>query len=444
MRRERGKGSVLILALALVAVLTLVATAFIITARLESRAATNGLRGVQAEASCRSGLAAAIYRIELTGDLYSNLDDEDKWHAYWEKDEPLGVRKENLCPTSWVDHYGDGRMKGRRWPMPRVSVLDGSVKRLKRIRGFAAEYYVAVADLDGKLRTGPKNWIDPTLLADADIQEMYKSLFVAAHGDARAQTIATDIVSRVEPLWSLGQMRPTFSLADKDELTSAESALTTYPRKLLAGEHPAVNVNTARRDVLKAVVLNVPGLNQDDGTGVLYADRVADKLISNRPFESRKDMEKALVELGQKAWNGSGTLPAGYTAEDDKLSEQQLNDLLNNLAGDNSAAIDESELDRAAKPGLYSRDFDNSETGDHTKGDHTALATDDETVAATWGTEVKFVSRFYHIYVLGRTVADDAEQRVMSERRLHAVYDAGTRRVLWLRWNHEAKANAGY
>jgi len=81
---------------------------------------------------------------------------------------------------------------------------------------------------------------------------------------------------------------------------------------------------------------------------------------------------------------------------------------------------------------------DSSDGGDHTKGQ--ATSTDP---VATWGAEVKFVSRFYHIYVLGRTVADDAERRTMSERRLHAVYDAGTRRVLWMRWNHEAKANMG-
>ena len=114
-----------------------------------------------------------------------------------------------------------------------------------------------------------------------------------------------------------------------------------------------------------------------------------------------------------------------------------MNDLLNSLAGDNSAAIDASDCDDADN-GVYRWDFDNNNGGGAAKGE----ATSDQSTA-TWGTEVKFTSRFYHIYVLGRTVSDDAEERVMSERRCHAVYDAGTGRILWLRWNFAAKANMG-
>ena len=71
MRGVRERGSALILSLVIAAVLALLATAFIITARTERRAAVNTLYGAQAEAACRAGLASAIYQIELSADTYA-------------------------------------------------------------------------------------------------------------------------------------------------------------------------------------------------------------------------------------------------------------------------------------------------------------------------------------------------------------------------------------
>lgn len=426
MARGARRGSVLILAMALVAALSLVATAFIITARLESRAATNALRGLQAEGACRAGLAAAISRAQQLYDLGSAVAvySTDSWHEHF-----YDASGPDLCPDSWVEHYdpavAKSEMKARRWAMPRTTAGDpasAGVKQLKRARGFSAEYYVAVADLDGKLHCNPKNWIDPALLTDAEIQEIYKSLFKAEHGEARAQTIATSIVTRTEPLWSLGQMRAAFSLADKDEMKSAESALTTYPRKLSAGERPAVNANTVRRDVLKAIVLKVPGF-----TDTLAAN-VADKLIGNRPLPGRAKLEEALDDLAPN--------PIG----DGTLSEQQFNDLLNSLNYKEPsiyASNGKHSTGTGGDSGVYEYDFDNLDPNTQNKGGDKTSAVPE----ATWGAEVKFVSRFYHVYVLGRTVSDEAAPRTMSSRRCHAVYDAGARRVLWLRWHFYRAAN---
>jgi hypothetical protein len=427
---------VLILAMVLVGVLVLVATAFLILARLEARAATNSLRGAQAETAARAGLAAAIYQISATQQSCYGIDAGGGWHAHF-----YDAAGPDLCPDSWVQHYDATapmrRMTARRRVLPRVEAGDpsaGNVKALKRARGFASEYYVAVADLDGKLRVNPKNW--GTLIAadDAKLRAMLRCFL-------STDALADKVRDRTLAVWSIGAMRAAYALADAGEMSEVEGFVTPYPRRLAdlapATSRPPVNINTARKEVLLALVLNVPGF--DAGT---LADDVAAKLIAKRPFADRREMEKALVELGQKAWNGPpSSLPAGYEAKDDVLTEQQLNDLLNSLAGDNSESVNESDLDRAAEAGVYTYDFDNSQSGDHTKGDHTVDGAGPVSSDYTWGTEVKFTSRFFHVYVMGRTVAEDAERRTLAERRLHAVYDALTRRVLWSRWHFYTRAN---
>lgn len=429
--RCRQRGSALVLAMVLVFVLVMVALAFIITARTESRAATNALRGQQAEASCRMGLAAAVYRIERTCALYSDLSDTGGWHgAFYDAAGP------DLCPASWVEHYdaaqAGGLMTAKRWPMPLVAAGDPSppeVKALKRQRGFTADYFVAVADLDGKLRVNPKDW-DTLISADADkLKTMSRVWLDSAEpfksDAARADTVAGNIAACGTTLRALGEMRAALALADGDETAAVESFLTVHPRSLPASRRPPVNVNTAHHATLKAIVRNVPGF--DDPVDDSKTVAVAAKLCAKRPFPDRKAMEAALAELGRPAWN-----PAGV--DDVIQSEAQMNDLLNSLAGDNSAPVDASDYDDAGMPGYYHYDFD--------KDGDTSERTSDQ-ASATWGTEVKFASQFYHVYVLGRTTAADDPERVMSQRRLHAVYDAGAHRVLWLRWNFEARANMG-
>ncbi len=425
------KGSVLILAMVLVAVLALLATAFILVARVESRAATNSLRGMQAEAACQAGVAAAIYQIGETCSTCYSLDSATGWHGYF-RDTAAGAP--NLCPDTWVQHYdatqAGHEMTAKKVSLPRVAAGDtssGTVKKLKRVRGFASEYFVAVADLDGKLHSNP--WHIDNLLDDTapehQTQDMLDSLLLPV-------VVRDAMVNDLTPHYSLGELRATLlvagfnddGLTDKNELNLGEDFFTIYPRvaalavKGDAGR-PAVNVNTARRVVLEAIVLNVPGL--DGGT---LASDVAQKLVDKRPFASRKDMEAAIDDLAPA--------PLG----DDTLTEQQFNDLLNSLAGANAAG--ESDYDLPASPGVYEYDISASSTSG---GARTMVGVGPVSADYTWGTEVKFHSRFFHIYVMGRAVADDTKQRTLSERRVHAVYDAATRKVLWQRWHFYPKSN---
>ncbi len=442
----RRRGSVLVLAMILVAVLALIATAFIITARLEGKAATNSLRGVQAETACQVGLAAAIYQISATHQSCYRLDSATGWHGYFRD---TAATAPDLCPYTWVRHYDATQpgheMKAKRWQLGRIAPGDtssGSIQKLKRTRGFTSDYYVAVADLDGKLHANP--WYYYNLLDDTapehQTQDMLDSLLLPV-------LVRNAVLNDSTSHYSLGSLRAEVlatgftdnSMTSKNELNLVEDFFTIYPRVAsitVKGDvgRPAVNVNTARKEVLEAIVLNVPNL-------AAKAAVIAQKLVDERPFADRKDMEKALVELGQKAWNGPpSNLPPGYEAKDDVLTEEQLNDLLNSLAGANTA--NESDLDRPGDPsGIYSYDSDNSQSGDHTKGDHTVDAVEPLSADYTWGTEVKFTSRFFHIYVMGQTVADDAERRALAKRRVHAVYDALTRKVLWKRRHFYPKAN---
>lgn len=58
----------------------------------------------------------------------------------------------------------------------------------------------------------------------------------------------------------------------------------------------------------------------------------------------------------------------------------------------------------------------------------------------TWSTELRFTSRFFHIYVLGRGW-NVGTGEAAGVRRLHAVYDAEKDRVIWLRWNISSRGS---
>ncbi|MHC4916119.1 MAG: hypothetical protein ACYTGB_11580 [Planctomycetota bacterium] len=424
---SRSKGSVLILAMILVAVLALIATAFIISARLEARAATNALRGVQAEAACRAGLAHAVARVQAVYDLggaislYHAGGDSDAWReAFYDASGP------DLCPDEWVRHYDSSEtnsgMTAKKFPMPRGGSASAQFEQIKRARGFVAEYYVAVADLDGKLRVNPKNW--DTLISSDDDKLRNMLLCFIADG-SRAETIR----DYTTPIWSPGSMRRVYALPDAAAMTEAESFMTVYPRKLSdldpPTDRPPVNVNTARENVLRAILYNVPGLGDAQLTAVVG------KLTGGRPFADRNAMEAAIDDLAPA--------PVG----DATLTEEQFNDVLNslNFKGPSVYANDGNKATSTeGVSGVYEYDFDPPPAGSppaQTGGDKTS-----DQASATWGTEVKFTSRYFHFYVMGRTLDPTrSPPEPRATRRLHAIYDARIRRVLWSRWNFYAKAN---
>ncbi|HOX07785.1 MAG TPA: hypothetical protein PK280_15400 [Planctomycetota bacterium] len=414
------RGSALILSLVIAAVLALMATAFLITTQVEGQAAANTLRGGQAEAACRAGLAAAIYRVEISAGLYAadpgHLPD---WHSHF-----FNAAGPDLCPPSWVDHYGtsftNGAMVAREFEL-----TPGD--KLKSQKGFRAKYYVAVADLDGKLHCNPASIAN--LLDGAGTQSMLAAMGLSAGAVA---VIAGDHHPRRAP----GELRlPLVPVVPAAEWNDAEKFLTVYPRvtapdPLAAGSislaNSRVNVNTARIEVLAAILSQVPNLAAG------HAAALATHLTGRRPFGGRGELEDALYAVGPA---GALTLP--ITA--DRLSETEFNNVLNSLNGTEPsiyATDGDVPTRKTGNSGLYRVQFSGGAYAGQASGTTDATGPGD-----CWGAEVKFTSRFFHVYVLGRTVSQEGSGRVLAERRLHAVYDAGAHKTLWLRWNFGAKAN---
>ena len=58
----------------------------------------------------------------------------------------------------------------------------------------------------------------------------------------------------------------------------------------------------------------------------------------------------------------------------------------------------------------------------------------------TWSTGLKFRSRFFHIYVIGRGWNENVGEPA-GVKRLHAVYDSQEARTVWLRWNLSSRGS---
>ncbi len=429
MRGVRERGSALILSLVIAAVLALLATAFIITARTERRAAVNTLYGAQAEAACRAGLASAIYQIELSADTYAVTPQHlPAWHSHFFDASGPDLCLDMLSGKQWVEHY-DASLADAGMTAKEVSLVPTTP--FKRQKGFSAKYYVAVADLDGKLHCNPR--FLSNLLTDPQTDGMVAALGLPASAEAALSTDAT-------ANWSLGQLRTKLIAAgitddsgtSENELNLGEKFFTTYPRVLdfsggkgaISAELGRININTARKEVLKAI------LSQISALAAGHDSALADYLAAKRPFANRRKLEDAIYDVGP-----AGTKDLPTTA--DRLSERELNNILNSLNGNYSSiyATDGNvTAETEGTSGMYKLEFDAGVLKTQDQG-----ATDATTFADTWGTEVKFTSRFFHIYTLGRTLAENG--RVVAERRMHAIYDSETNKVLWLRWNFGPKAN---
>jgi len=237
-------------------------------------------------------------------------------------------------------------------------------------------------------------------------------------------------------------------LGDCNELDGAEFAIV--PR-------PAINVNTAPEKLLAVVFWYTGGTLLGEHLGAALA-RYLCALRAERPFANRHELEEAirratgddaLVDLGDTAYDPDDDLP-GPTS----LTEYQFNDVLNSIApvyrGMSSAVANaQSAYDRPGEPGVYEFDgwppfgVDGLSPGpSQTGGANSGLGRN-----VTWSTELKFTSRFFHIYVVGRGWSAG---KAAGVRRLHAIYDArpdsnppgsSPGRIIWMRWNLSSRGS---
>lgn len=459
------RGSALIMAIVIAAVLAVVATAFIVTVRVEHKAATNALRGLQAEAACRAGLAAAVgrialcYSLEQTANAVYSVDTLGSWHEYFysdNADKPDFCQ--DLCPDTWVAHYdatfAKRGMKGKRFLMPVADAGDPAAA-LKRQKGFTAEYYVAVADLGGKLHVNPGRW-DAKEQTPGDLKlltELWaKPLLLDSHEN---EIISGMIDLNAAKFYSIGELISRYANSKPgDPITRAEAnvlegCLRVHPLGDALDQAAdekwqwrAININTAKKQTIEAILSQVPALKAAGHVADLAT--YLDTMRKTKLFAGRRALEDAIYDIAPA---GANKLPSG-----EKLSEKELNDVLNSL-NYKEPSIYASDGDVSADPkksgtsGVYEVKFKEDPPGTWSYEAQSGGEKTSDQASATWGTEVKFASRFFHIYVLGRTTdaagteGVDKPRRVMAERRLHAVYDARDRKVLWQRRHFYPKAN---
>ena len=118
------------------------------------------------------------------------------------------------------------------------------------------------------------------------------------------------------------------------------------------------------------------------------------------------------------------------------LTERQFNDFLNSAAA--GADPDESAFDEPLAPGVYS--FDGWEPFADGVGPAQTGGSRTNASGVTWSTELKFRSRFFHVYVIGRGWNENVGEP-SGVKRLHAVYDSDKERVVWMRWNLSSRGS---
>jgi hypothetical protein len=250
-----------------------------------------------------------------------------------------------------------------------------------------------------------------------------------------------------------------------DTLTVAGDASARAPGTVWARTlRPAVNVNTAPEKLL-AELLKPPMRLEDDAVEADSesddkAEALAKLICERRPFADRHELEDIVFRAtGSDGVEDLGDYHATLAA-DTHLTERQFNDILNSIAGvltEEESAFDEPSA-TGGVPGVYSFDgwepYQSGEVGpSQTWGDCSAadgtLADHAGTPATnvTWSTELKFDSRFFHIYVIGRgwnesEDENDPKSTPTGVKRLHAIYDSRPPgRIIWLRWNLSSRGS---
>lgn len=428
------------------AALAVAATAFALFMNEANMAAANSAHLVRAELAARSGLEHAIRAIETCLATYSfvssergamdaagNLCDDPSdpragWYRYFQGDELI---------AKLSDEY---EIRGRRFELP---WLGGEAR---------AEYVVHVRDLDGLLHANLVAWGTDTYQY-GDARALVKAVAESCAGLADGSLLAEQ--SAGVSFSSLGELALRAFVGAPSgarERYALQRFFTVYP--VDSPSRPPVNVNTAP-EALLAKILEPPLLwdDEDDGISRAKARALAKYLCAWRPFRGRHDFEDAVRRVsGDDAVDDLPDMPDTDPLDpyDNHLTERQFNDILNNSAG---APVEDhdSSYDDPSAPGVYAFDgwegFSGSGEGPHQTGGECSapdgrLASWPDPAAAnvTWSVELKFTSRFFHVYVLGRAWNPEANTAVPS-RRCQAIYDAESNRVVWFRWTLSSKGS---
>ena len=224
---------------------------------------------------------------------------------------------------------------------------------------------------------------------------------------------------------------------------------------------PAINVNTAPEELLTEVFLAISTMRASGKPLSRALARYLCTLRALRPFANRHELEEAvrratgddaLVDLEDTAYDPDNDLTSPTF-----LTEYQFNDVLNSIAPayrgmSQLVANAQSAYDKPGEPGVYEFDgwppfgagstaYGPSQTGGFRSSNRNV----------TWSTELKFTSRFFHIYVVGRGwVKGAGGGSPAGVRRLHAIYDAkpdsnppgsSPGRIIWMRWNLSSRGS---
>jgi hypothetical protein len=402
--------------LGIVAIMTIVATAFLMFMSQSYRAAANTQFTAQAELAARSGLEHAIRAIQESVDLYvcrtyaippdrsceyrDPADDADGdgdpdgakvgWYRYFEGNEPI------------IEYRADRVIQGRRLQVGSPIVQ--------------MEYAVRVYDLDGFLHASLPQWTDGQASAESQVRALIAAVagIAGLSGDERQ---ALSGQSSGMPFSSMGELARRSGAARDDTKYDAEQMFTVYPlirsdfqesSDAVSGETTialrtggleeghyergtvffpgsATRYPVVANDASTVTVLGVctgedgnpirllparPAVNINTvsrnlllelihwipvfGTMGNRKDGLAKYLIAEGPFTGRFEFEEAM----RRASGGDGIVDLhDYNPvldEGTHLMEREFNDFLNNTAG--VLAEEDSAYDEPGNPGVYSFD----------------------------------------------------------------------------------------
>ncbi|MBN1808690.1 MAG: hypothetical protein JW909_06445 [Planctomycetes bacterium] len=456
---ERGITIVMVLIVALV--LTMAATAFMVLANVETRALNYKAVATRTELVAESGLSHAI---AVINEVHENLADDANLVAtpdgVWDMDPAPGAL--DAAALSWATFFRDGAEEREVVPKEVFNAYgdedygDGTKARDNKATVFeitqdnefgqakvVADYCVLVCDMDGRMHVNPDFWMKEGGVQAKKILEVITDALTPVYSPPTVNKLIGDAGSAT---WhSFGELAAYCSL-DTEQTDALRPYMTPYPVIDLATTPPRLNVNTARRLTMEAILEEIPSLGDAERTAV------AEKLTSARPFRDRRSLERALEELAPE----HQVVGEGANVGTGDITEKQFNDVLNSLnsAGNpDAASIFSNDADYTAGDpaaaiegagGVYEFDFNPYTPPDpepvpphappyaNTGGEKTR---DSDT---TWGCEVVFTSRFYEILVLGRGWRlgsdPDAGRGRALQRLLWAVYDAQDKKVVWKRW----------
>lgn len=425
-RERRGEeGAVIVLVLLVASVLMIAAAAFITMSLTEAKALGYRVAERQAMLSAQSGLEHAIAVIEetipqeaggsaaATPDGLWPLDSAgmktpgglvptDGWAGFFASQGAGAIVTDEEEEPSWMDHYGTDDYGNGAYSFYDKRATFALMLGPRTI----GEYAVYVNDLDGRVHTAAEDFdLAPPATSQGLIDEVLDPL--AFSSPAAQNAVKSELLSADPFMVSITELKARAGCTWGD-LREAIPFFTPYPVQSVA--IPQININTTRRQTLRAMLFQIPSLKNQD----TEIDELVDLLAQQRPFGGRKALESVIYNHFKPKFD------AAPNEGEKKKVEKRFNDVLNSLNGTEASGY----RPPGDTTGVYQYDLEDS---DFTGGEHTS----DSDV--TWGGEAKFSSRFYRIVVLGRGWRKGSGRSRTVRRWLEAVYDAADDKIIWQR-----------